>query len=113
MTTYNHSETDSCSESDYEYESDNDELFCSNIDPSLAKLMGIIVEETKTDWQPPKHAGLSNSAPIIKNDANHLFFVIKDKIKNRVKLNEDEFTYIKNSSHEEKLEIIKIYNFMM
>ena len=38
---------------------------------------------------------------------------IKDKIKNRVKLNEDEFTYIKNSSHEEKLEIIKIYNFMM
>ena len=89
---------------DDEYEG---ELLCKNIDPNLAKLMGIIIEENKTNtWTPPAFSGLSNSSPIFEND----FEKIKQKIKNFEKLTNDELEKIKGMSNENKLIIISIYN---
>ncbi len=40
---------------------------CTNVDPNLAKLLGLPVNESlyKTDWKPPLRPGLDNSKKII------------------------------------------------
>jgi hypothetical protein len=109
-----------------EYSDDNDnqykseELQCKNIDPVLAKLMGIIIEEQKiTNWEPPKKSGLDNSEEIIssiyfknKNIITNIDFfqVIKDDIRNYKTLTHNQIEYIKNTTNEEKFELIEIYN---
>ena len=70
----------------------DDELACKNMDPALAKIMGIIVEETKTDWTPPSHSGLNNSEKIIKDKECELEKIIK-KIKLHLRITKEIFTY--------------------
>ncbi len=51
-------------ESEEESEDDNDieERIMANIDPNLARLLGMdIKEEIKSDWVPPSFSGLHNS----------------------------------------------------
>jgi hypothetical protein len=115
-------ETEDDKYSKYSEESIEQELQCKNIDPSLAKLMGIIIEEQKmTDWLPPKKSGLDNSEEIIssiyfknknKNTITNVDFfqVIKDDIQNYKTLTYNQIQYIKNTSNEEKFELIEIYN---
>ena len=39
------------------------------MDPALASIMGIFIQEQeKSDWKPPLHSGLSNSERIIKDE---------------------------------------------
>ena len=61
---YDDEDEDDDSESYFE-EEESEELYCKNMDPSLAKLMGIIIEEQKNiDWTPPLKSGLDNSKEI-------------------------------------------------
>lgn len=111
------SEYDESSESEYE---EKGELRCKNIDPSLAKLMGIIVEEqSKSDWKPPTKSGLDNSKEIISStylknknimDDIDLFGIIKDDILNYKTLSIEQLEYIKNLNNEDKFELIQTYN---
>jgi hypothetical protein len=52
-------------ESEEEYSEEEDDIegrIMANIDPNLARLLGIEVEqETKSDWIPPSFSGLHNS----------------------------------------------------
>ena len=112
--------------SDTEDISDNDEIKCTNMDPALAKIMGIFIQEQtkeKSDWKPPLHSGMSNSERIIKNEEkkddiieyttqgkNDIFESIKCKIRNFDKLLQSEIDHMKAFSSQHKLEIICIYN---
>jgi hypothetical protein len=113
---------DSDSDSDEsDYEIGDNELYCKNINPALAKLMGIIIEEQKEiDWKPPLKNGLDNSEQIISsnhfkdksfinNDIDY-FKVIKDDILNHKFLNDKQLEYIKNLNNQDKFELIQIYN---
>jgi len=112
-----HNEESSESE-DEEY--NNDELHCKNMDPALAKLMGIIMEEQNgLDWKPPSKSGLDNSDKIIsstyftKKDLLHnvdYLNVIKDDILSYKTLSERQLEYIKNLNNEDKFEVIQTYN---
>lgn len=125
----NESDTDTEISSEYsldadepnDYDNDNLNFICKNVDPFLAKLMGIIIEEEKnhTDWKPPTTHGLDNSKEIIHQNYFHnrtmlehidLFDVIKNDIANFRKLSQEKLDYIKNLNHDEKCEIIMIYN---
>jgi hypothetical protein len=109
------------SDSDIEIQNNNDDYVfrCKNIDPSLAKLMNMIIEETpiKNNWIPPKSSGLNNSEPIIriekkhleKNEKNIYFEDIKNDIKYFKKLDDNQLKYIKNLDDDQKFEIIQIY----
>lgn len=88
---------------------DEGELICKNIDPALAKLMGVIVEESQTDWTPPKFSGLSNSERIIKDERSDIDRIIK-KIENFETLEPSELEIMKITTHENKLKLIKAYN---
>jgi hypothetical protein len=117
----NKNEYDGSSESDY----DEEELQCKNIDPLLAKLMGIIIEEqnnNKIEWKPPSKSGLDNSEQIIssiyfknKNSIEDIDFfkVIKNDILNYKTLTTKQLDYIKNLNNDEKFELIEIYNKLM
>lgn len=108
------------SESDYDDDDENEELQCKNLDPALAKLMGIIIEEQKvTDWNPPLKPGLDNSKEIVSSGylkTNSIlkdldeFKIIKDQIVNFRKLTDKQLDYIKNLNNEQKFELIQIYN---
>lgn len=89
---------------------DNSELFCKNMDPALAKLMGIIIEEQKmSDWTPPTKSGLDNSEAIVSS-AYLKIKVLERDILNHKTLNEKQLEYIKTLNNEDKLEIIHVYN---
>ena len=66
-------------ETDDDY--DEDEITCTNIDPQLAKILGLNVEIELSDdkWTPPTTHGLNNSDRIINDRNNNLFF---EEIKN-------------------------------
>ena len=102
-------------DSSYYSEDDSDEqnFYCTNMDPALAKLMGIIItEQTPTDnnvWLPPSKSGLGNSDKIIKTE-NLYFQDIKTSIIQHNPLTEKQLEYIKNTTAEEKIELIEIYN---
>jgi hypothetical protein len=120
------------SDDEYYYDSSdtednfNGEFKCTNMDPALAKIMGIFIQEQveeKSDWKPPLHSGLSNSERIIKNeekkcdmiecktqDKSDIFESIKNKIRNFDKLLQNEIDYMKTFSNQQKLELIRIYN---
>lgn len=115
----NNSDSDDFSDyDDYEEGKDDDhQLSCMNMDPALAKLMGIIIEEQSTTsndaWTPPQYSGLSNSESIINNESqtfNEKFTQIKNKILNSDKLTKDELEKIKQFSNDEKQQIIELYN---
>jgi hypothetical protein len=107
--------------SESEYEEDDEEIKCKNLDPVLAKLMGLIIEEQKEiTWKPPMKPGLDNSEKIISsiylNNSNYdidFFKVIKDDIINYKKLTERQLEYIKNLNNEEKFELIQLYDKMI
>ena len=108
--------------SDYEEygegKGDDHQISCMNMDPALAKLMGVIIEEQSTTshntWTPPQYSGLSNSEAIINNnayqDSNTEFTQIKNKIRNSDKLTKYELEKIKQFSNDEKQQIIELYN---
>jgi hypothetical protein len=110
--------------SDEEYdsgESSEEEIQCRNMDPALAKLLGIIVEEQKeTDWKPPEKPGLENSREIVSAlyfqdkplDIDY-FAILKDCIANHKKLTDRQLDYVKNLGHEEKYELLQLYNRML
>lgn len=112
---YNDSESESKSE-----EENDGELHCKNIDPALAKLMGIIIEENINtnnnvyEWVPPTFSGLSNSVEIIprkkENDENLMFNQIKDDVMSYRTLSPKQLEYIKNMNNDQKYEMIQIYN---
>ena len=121
---YNDSSED---EDEYDEEEYDDEevngLHCKNIDPALAKLMGIIIESQKSDeeidWKPPSKCGLDNSKEIIsssyfqnKDMLDHIDFfkVIKEDIIGYRTLTSRQLDYIKNLNNDEKFELIEIYN---
>ena len=129
------SEYDESSESDYDYDYDYDyddcaqpkyrgdqeeyeELHCKNLDPALAKLMGIMIEEQKeTNWKPPAKSGLDNSERIISISSSKsvdvdFFNTIKENIINYKKLTDKQLEYIKNLNNEQKFELIQLYNRM-
>ena len=104
---------------------DNDTILCKNINPSLAKLIGIDYVEDKQMpekcWIPPTKSGLDNSDVIIPymyfqknkifNNNNHDFFrIIKEDIVNYQKLSYYQLQYIKNLTNEALYEIIELYN---
>lgn len=110
--------------SESEKESDQEEEYgdiqCKNLDPALAKLMGIIIEEQKEiDWKPPLKSGLGNSKeiissiylkhPFLSNDIDY-FAVIKHDILSYKTLTKDQIEYIKHLKNEDKFELIQIYN---
>ena len=123
--------------SDTESDSYN-EIKCTNMDPALAKIMGIFIEEQtqeKNDWTPPTHSGLSNSARIIKDESkneskdeykneekkdstteckiqehDYIFENIKHKIQNFDKLLQNEIEHMKSFTNLQKLELIRVYN---
>ena len=112
---------------DYEESSESEEeeeeiqgLQCKNIDPALAKLMGIIIEKQEvSDWKPPSKSGLDNSSEILsstyfknQNIVNDIdfFTVIKDDIINYKTLSTRQLDYIKNLNNQEQFELIQIYN---
>jgi hypothetical protein len=107
--------------SESEYEEDDQEIKCKNLDPVLAKLMGIIIEEEKEIvWTPPSKPGLDNSKEIISSNycknSNYdvdFFKVIKDDILNYKKLTDRQLEYIKNLNNEEKFELIQLYDKMI
>ncbi|MBI95531.1 hypothetical protein CL656_00045 [bacterium] len=99
------------SETESEYENEDD-LMCTNLDPILAKLMGIIVDDNIIDnevWVPPSTHGLSNSESLINDDYTY-FQNIKENIIKGNKLSNNEIEYIKTSTNKEKMEIIELYN---
>ncbi len=58
----NTSEEEESEEEESEEEDDIEGRIMANIDPNLARLLGIEVEqETKSDWIPPSFSGLHNS----------------------------------------------------
>jgi hypothetical protein len=115
---YNDYETDD--ETSYNESDDEQELQCKNIDPALAKLMGIIIEKQElSDWKPPSKSGLDNSNEILsstyfknQNIVNDIdfFTVIKDDILNYKTLTTHQLDYIKNLNNQEQFELIQIYN---
>ena len=106
---------DSDDDSSYYSEDEKDEkdFYCTNMDPALAKLMGIIITEQETNnnnvWVPPSKSGLGNSDKIIKTQ-NSYFEDIKNSIIQHNPLTEKQLEYIKNTTAEEKIELIEIYN---
>jgi hypothetical protein len=96
------------------YEGQNEEkeeLLCRNMDPVLAKLMGITIEEQKEiDWKPPEKSGLDNSERIIPNDEIRDFNNIKNTILDYKSLSEKQIDYIKYLNNEETIELIKTYD---
>ena len=121
-------EKDENSDDEYSDESDSENsmessgLLCTNMDPRLAKLMGIWIEEQaqEIDWKPPDKSGLENSAPIISYTSpsslqinrDH-FKEIKDAIQNHRTLTDKQLEYIQTLTNEEKYELIKIYNTLL
>ena len=121
------SENENESESDeyFEYsENESEDIVCTNMDPALAKLMGIMMEETvssslsATTWKPPPAPGLSNSSKIIPDKVNVVadndyFQKIKMDIRAYQKLTERQLHYIEHTNADEKFQIISIYNELM
>ena len=104
------------SENEYEEKDDIQEFQCKNMDPALAKLMGIIIEEQKfkTDWKPPSKSGLDNSEKIISFNKvmkdDDVFEIIKDDITKYKRLTDKQLEYIKTLDNDKKFELIEIYN---
>jgi len=93
--------------------------FRANVCPILAR--AINVPEYKCEdlypYHPPKSHGLDNCNVIIPsyyvksyNQDIDYFTMIKDDIKNYRPLNEYQLEYIKDMSHEDKNEIIRLFN---
>lgn len=97
----------------------------ANLCRALSKELGLpentyTYEETR-NYEPPKEHGLSNSNVIIPSyyhldkhpskifDIDYLV-MIKDDIRNLRELNKYQLEYIKQLSHEEKNEILDIFN---
>ena len=117
--TNDYSSNDS-SESESEQEEEYGDIQCKNLDPALAKLMGILIEEQKEiDWKPPLKSGLDNSKEIVSsmylkhnflsNEIDY-FTVIKDDILSYKTLTKQQIEYIKHLNNEDKIEVIQIYN---
>jgi hypothetical protein len=95
---------------------------CKNIDPKLAALMNIVIEEQNKfvssgeSWKPPSRSGLDNSEPIVKKKAESKEVVafyeqLKDDITYFRKLSDKQLDYMKHSlTNDQKIEVIELYN---
>ena len=118
----------------YELENDNNNddddvvhnyIITTNVNRNLSKELKLGIDDIKLDerfsWEPPKEHGLCNSNFIIpkyyhlhKNP--HKIFsidyyeIIKDDIRNFRQLNKYQLEYIKELSHEDKNELLELYN---
>lgn len=106
--------TEESDESDYsDYDDDTEGFNCTNMDPALAKLMGVMINEDTNkdaiDWKPPSFSGLTNSNNIVNGNKIEFESVVH-KIKNFVKLNKEELEFITQLSGERKQIIIEVYN---
>lgn len=105
---------------------DNTYQIKTNVNKKLSKELGIqeiTFDQNIIDWSPPKEHGLNNSNIIIpyqytsfsyKNTNKLLdidyFTIIKDDIRNFIPLDIYKLKYISNLSHNDKNEIINIFN---
>jgi len=105
---------------------ENYSLFCSNLNPSLQKELGIqpnknnILNNAPNDWKAPSTYGLQNSNRVIpehyfeSNNNNNkfkdidMFYELSKDIRNLHPLT--ELDYIKTLPKEKILELIDIYN---
>ena len=96
---------------------DENEIMCTNMDPQLAKILGLHVEIELSDdkWTPPTTHGLNNSDRIINdlNNKNNLFEEIKKRIVTKQNLNDEQLNYIKTIDKDKLCEIINTYNNMV
>ena len=94
---------------------------CKNIDPKLAALMNIVIEEhakleMDNSWKPPSRSGLDNSEPIVKRNAESKEVVafyeqLKDDITYFRKLTDEQLDYMKHRlTNDQKTEVIELYN---
>ena len=102
-------------ETDEDEDEDEDEIKCTNMDPQLAKILGLHVEIELSDnkWKPPITHGLNNSDRIINDRNNNLFEEIKKRVVMKESLNEEQLNYIKTIDKDKLCEIINTYNNMM
>jgi len=124
-----HDQFSSHNDNDNDNDDDDDDIktiICYNIDPELAKVLGINtninikeLEKTQGKWLPPVAYRLSNSEPIInkfklnKEDYKSsfdYFTLIKDDISNFRKLTKEQLEYIKNMTSEQKQIVIELLN---
>lgn len=97
---------------------DADRLYCTNMDPGLATLVGLLVEEESEakDWSPPGTSGLENSKRILSRIdgtwklEKDIFAAIKNDILDYKPLTKTQLEHIKLLNQEEKIEIIELYN---
>jgi len=97
----------------------------TNVNKKLSKELGkheITFDQDIIDWLPPKEHGLNNSNVIIPsqyisfihNNNKSLdidyFTIIKDDIRNFIPLDCYKLKYISSLSHDDKNEIINIFN---
>ena len=100
-------------------------LFCTNINPSLQRELGIqyLNNNTyiqKTDWNPPNTYGLQNSERIIpkhyfENNNNcfkeiDMFYELTKDIRNLKPLTKIQLDYVKTLKREQIIELLEIYN---
>ena len=111
-------------ESEYsqsEMKEENEYEITANINKSLSGILDKpeFKSEELTMWDPPKEHGLKNSEYIIpiyyKRPENRLlhidyFNLIKDDIRNFRILNKYQMEYIQNLEHDQKNELLAIFN---
>ena len=118
----NDSSDDSDSFEEEEKEQEEYEFSCKNIDPKLAALMNIVIEEhakleMDNSWKPPSSSGLDNSEPIVKKTESKepkeiaFYEQLKDDITYFRKLTDKQLDYMKHSlTNDQKIEVIELYN---
>ena len=93
---------------------------CKNIDPKLAALMNIVIEEhakleMDNSWKPPSRSGLDNSEPIVKKKESKEVVAFYEQLKDYItyfrKLTDEQLDYMKHSlTNDQKTEVIELYN---
>lgn len=103
--------------SDYSYNASSEEedydFNCVNVDPSLAKILGLKITDEKlpveNNWIPPKFSGLENSSKINKGNIIE-FDNIVEKIKMKKKLSSEEIEFVDKISNDKKQILIELFN---
>lgn len=60
------------SDEEEDEEEDDEDLLHTAMSPDLMRLLGLAPAEIATDWKPPDHPGLDNSAPIVARVSTQL-----------------------------------------
>ena len=101
--------------SDYSYTSDEEDynFDCVNVDPSLAKILGLKISDeqkpVENNWVAPKFSGLENSSKI-NNGKIIEFDNIIEKINMKKKLSSEELEFVGKISNDKKQILIELFN---